>query len=120
MEVRTVPFRSLEMAGGADSTGTIDLEQAGTLTVNNSFSNDGALTTNNANLGGGANKITITGTLFNDSGATMTIGAHNDTRDTASVGLLSNAGTVTVDKGATLKLTAAGADSNTGTIALDR
>ena len=32
------------------------------------------------------------------------------------MGLLANAGTVTVDKGATLKLTATGADSNTGSI----
>ena len=110
---------TLIMQGGADSTGTIDLEQAGTLTVNNSFTNDGALTTNNANLGGSANKITITGTLFNDSGATMTIGAHNDTTDTASVGVLTNAGTVTVDKGATLNLTSNGADTNSNAIAVN-
>jgi len=49
----------------------------------------------------------------------VTVGANNDTSDTASVGLLSNAGTVSVDKGVTLKLTATGADSNTGSIALN-
>jgi hypothetical protein len=110
---------TLTMAGGADNSGSIDLEQKGTLTITNSFTNDGTLTTNNANLGGGPNTITITGTLFNDTGDSFTIGANNDTTDTASVGLLSNTGTVTVDKGATLKLTTAGADTSSGAIAVN-
>ena len=106
-------------AGSLTNSSTLDLEQKGTLTVTGNLTNGGTLTTNNSNLGGGANTITVTGTLTNNSGDSVTIGANNDTTDTASVGLLSNAGTVTVDKGATLKLTATGADSNTGSIALD-
>ena len=93
--------------------------RGGTLTVTGNLTNSGTLTTNNANLGGAANTITVTGTLTNNSGANVTIGANNDTTDTASVGLLSNAGTVTVDKGATLNLTAAGADTNTGSITVN-
>jgi len=106
-------------AGSFSNTGTIDLEKKGTLTITGNLTNGGTITTNNSNLGGGANTITVTGTLTNNSGNSVTIGANNDTADTASVGLLSNAGTVTVDKGATLKLTATGADSNTGSIALN-
>jgi hypothetical protein len=105
-------------AGSFGNTSTIDLEQAGTLTMSGNLTNSGAITTNNSNLGGGANTITVTGTLTNNTGGTVTIGAHNDTSDVASVGLLSNAGTVTVDKGATLNLTSAGMDTNTGTIAI--
>ena len=100
------------------TSGTLDLEQKGNLTVAGSLTNSGTLTTNNSNLGGGANTITVAGTFTNSSGATATIGAHGDTTDTASVGLLVNAGGITVDKGASLALTAAGADSNTGSIAL--
>jgi hypothetical protein len=106
-------------AGSFTNSGTMDLEKKGTLTVTGNLTNSGTLTTNNANEGGAANTITVTGTLTNNSGHSVTIGVNNDTTDTASVGLLSNAGTVTVDKGATLKLTATGADSNTGSIALN-
>ncbi len=94
------------------------METGGILSVTGSLTNDGAITTNEANLQGAANAFTVTGTLTNNPGATVTLGAHGDTNDTASVGLLSNAGTFTVDKGAILKLTATGADSNTGTVAL--
>jgi hypothetical protein len=101
------------------ATADLDMESGGTLTVTGNLTNVGAITTNEANLQGTANTITVTGTLTNNTGASVTIGAHGDTSDTANVGLLSNAGTVTVDKGATLKLTATGADSNTGSIALE-
>ena len=115
----TLDGGTLDMkAGSFTNSSTIDLEQKGTLTIAGNLTNNGAITTNKANLGGGANTITVTGTLTNNTGDSVTIGANNDTADTASVGLLSNAGTVTVDKGATLKLTATGADSNTGSIAL--
>jgi hypothetical protein len=87
-------------AGSLTNSGTLDLEQKGTLTVTGNLTNAGTLTTNNSNLGGGANTITVTGTLTNNTGDSVTIGAHSDTADTASVGLLANAGTVTVDKGA--------------------
>ncbi len=43
----------------------------------------------------------------------MTVGANNDTSDTASVGTLSNAGTITVDTGASLTLSSGASDSNT-------
>jgi fibronectin-binding autotransporter adhesin len=110
---------TLDMQTGSftNSTGgSLDAEAGGKITVTGNLTNSGALSTNIANLGGAANTLTVTGTLTNNTGATTTIGANGDTHDTASVGLLSNAGTVAVDKGATLKLTATGADSNTGSI----
>uniref|UniRef100_UPI0015D91763 beta strand repeat-containing protein n=1 Tax=Nevskia soli TaxID=418856 RepID=UPI0015D91763 len=67
---------------------------------------------------GGANTLTITGTLTDNTGSSTNIGANNDTTDTASVGLLSNAGAVTVGTGATLTIDTAGSDPNSGTIAL--
>jgi hypothetical protein len=101
-----------------NNSGTIDLEQKGTLTITGDSNNNGTITTNNSNLGGGANTITVTGTLTNNTGGIVTIGANNDTSDVASVGLLANSGTVTVDKGATLNLTTAGANTNSSAIAV--
>jgi hypothetical protein len=110
---------SFTTGGAFSNSGTVDLEQASSLTVSGNFTNSGTLTTNNENLQGGANTLTVTGTLTNNALDTVTIGANNDTSDVASAGLLSNAGTVTVDKGATLKLTSAGTDTNSGAIALN-
>jgi hypothetical protein len=111
---------SLNMqAGSLTNTGTMDEEKAGKVTITGNLTNNGTLTTNNANLGGGANSLTVTGTLTNNASDTVTIGANNDTTDKASVATLTNAGTVTVGTGATLTLTKAGADSNTGTIAVN-
>ncbi len=116
----TLEGGTLDMQSGSfTNSSTIDLEQKGALTIAGNITNSGAITTNNANLGGGPNAITVTGTLTNNSGASMTVGANNDTSDTASIGILSNGGTVTVDKGATLKLTSAGTDTNTGTITVN-
>ena len=104
--------------GSFGNSGTIDLEQGSSLTVAGNLNNNGAVDTNNQNLGGGANTLTVTGTLTNNTNDTVTIGANSDTSDVANVGLLNNSGTVTVDKGATLKLTSSGADSNSGSISL--
>ena len=104
--------------GNFSNSGTMDLEQASSLTVAGNLTNSGTVDTNNQDLGGGANTLTVTGTLTNNPSDTVTIGAHNDTCDVANVGLLSNAGTVTVDKGATLNLTSAGSDTSSGSIAL--
>src|SRR5580658_602797 len=113
----TLTGGTLDMqAGSFTNSSTIDLEQKGTLTITGNLTNSGTITTNNANLGGGANTITVTGTLTNNTGDSVTIGAHSDTSDVASVGVLTNPGTVTVDKGAALHLTGAGTDTNTGTI----
>ncbi len=115
----TVDGGTLDMqAGSFTNTSTIDLEQKGTATFSGNLTNTGTITTNNANLGGAANTLTVTGTLANTSPGSITIGENNDTSDTASIGILTNSGTVTVDKGATLKLTGTGADTNTGTIAV--
>ena len=77
----------------------MDLEQASSLTVAGNLTNNGTVATNNQNLQGGANTLTVTGTLANSTGDKVSIGANNDTSDVASVGLLTNAGTVTVGKG---------------------
>ncbi len=108
---------SFTTPGAFTNSGTMDVEQASSLTVSGNLTNNGTVATNNQNLAGGANSITVTGTLTNNAGANVTIGANNDTSDIANVALLSNAGMVTVGSGATLKLTSAGTDTNTGTIA---
>ena len=105
--------------GNFTNSGTMDLEQASVLTVSGNLTNSGTVATNNQNLQGGANTLTVTGTLTNNTGASVTIGANNDTSDAAKVGLLTNAGTVTVGTGASLNLTSAGTDTNTGTIAVN-
>ncbi len=116
----TVSGGTLAMqAGSFTNSGTLDLEKKSAFTVSGNLTNSGTLTTNNGNLRGGANTITVTGTLTNNTGANMTVGVNGDNADVASVGLLSNGGNVTVDKFATLKLTATGADSNTGAISLN-
>jgi hypothetical protein len=58
----------------------------------------------------------VSGKLTNNSGATVALGANNDTSDTASFGTLANSGTVTVGTGATLTLSGAGANTNPGTL----
>ncbi len=104
----TVDGGTLDMqAGSFSNTSTIDLEQKGTATFTGNLTNTGTIPTNKTNLGGAANTLTVTGTLANTSPGSITIGVNNDTSDTASIGILTNSGTVTVDKGATLKLTGA-------------
>jgi fibronectin-binding autotransporter adhesin len=113
----TVDGGTLDMqAGSFANSSTIDLEQKGTLTITGNLTNNGTITTNNANLGGGANTITVTGQLTNETSGSVTIGAHNDTSDVANLGIVYNQGAITVDKGATLNLTTAGTDFNLGTI----
>ena len=76
-------------AGGVfTNSGTMDAEKGGKLTVTGGLTNAGTLSTNSANLGGSVNSITVTGKLTNDTGATLTIGANNDTSDKATVGTL--------------------------------
>ena len=103
-------------SGTNTNSGSIDEEKGGVLSVAGNLTNTGTITTNGANQDGGANTLAVTGTLTNTGGHSVTIGANNDTADTATVGLLANSGSVTVDKGATLNLTGAGADSNTSAI----
>jgi hypothetical protein len=110
---------TIASGGVLTNSGTLDAESGGKLTVTGGLTNAGKLSTNASNLGGAANTITITGKLTNNTGATVTIGANNDTTDTATVGYMTNAGTVTVDTGASLTLTTATTDTNTGTIAVD-
>jgi fibronectin-binding autotransporter adhesin len=109
---------SFTTSGAFTNAGSIDLEKAGLLTVSGNLTNSGTVATNNLNLLGGANRLSVTGTLTNNSGANVIIGANNNTSDRAGVGVLANAGTVTVGAGAVLNLTKAAANSNTGTIAL--
>ena len=110
---------SFTTPGAFTNAGTVDLEQASSLLVSGNLANSGTVSTNSQNLGGGANTLTVTGTLTNSAGANVMIGDNNDTTDTASAGLLANSGAVTVGSGATLTLTKAGSDSNSGTITLN-
>lgn len=107
-------------AGAFTNAGTLDLEQASSLTVTGNLTNTGTVTTNGSNLGSSAsNKLTVTGTLTNSGTGQVIIGDNGDTTDVASVGLLVNSAPITVDTGATLNLTTAGTDTNTSTIALN-
>ena len=111
----TVDNGTLSLATTAD----LDMEKGGKLSVTGNLTNAGTISTNESNQGGSANSITVSGTLTNDSTAALTVGANNDTSDTAALGNLTNAGTVTVGTGAKLSLTAGGADTNTGTMTVD-
>jgi hypothetical protein len=103
----------LSLATAAD----LDMEKGGSLTVTGNLTNAGTIGTNEANQGGPANTITVSGTLTNKAGATLTIGANNDTSDSATVGSLANSGAVTVGTGASLTID--GTNTNAGTIAVD-
>ena len=83
----------------------MDLEQASSLTVSGNLTNSGTVATNNQNLQGGANTLTVTGTLTNNTGANVTIGANNDTSDMANVGCSPTRARSPWRTGATLKLT---------------
>ena len=116
----TVNGGTLSMqAGSFTNSGTLDLEKKGTLTVTGNLTNSRHAYHQQRQPRRRRQHHHGNRHTDQNTGATVTIGANNDTTDTASVGLLANAGTVTVDKGATLKLTATGADSNTGSIALN-
>jgi hypothetical protein len=118
---------SFNLTGGATFTtasnftnsGTMDLEQGSSLTVTGNLTNSGTVTTNGTNLGGSANTLAVTGTLTNNTGGSITIGANNDTTDVANVGTLSNSAPITVGTGATLTLTKTGTQTNKSTITLN-
>ncbi len=100
------------------STGIFDVERGSNVTVAGGLSNSGIVETNGLNGQIGPNTLTVAGTLTNNPGATVTVGAFNNTADTLNAGAIANSGTVNVDEGATLNLTAASAGSNAGTINL--
>src|SRR5208283_5622119 len=90
-----------------------DVENGSTLTINGAVDNSGNLYTNQQVIGG-KNTLNITGMLTNEAGGNFTLYGP---MDSATLGSLSNAGTVNVDKGSTL--TILGDASNSGTIATD-
>jgi hypothetical protein len=100
------------------STGVLDVERASNVTVSGNLTNSGNVETNGRNGLVGANTLTVTGTLNNNSGATVTVGAFNNLGDAVKAGLLSNSGSVLVNTGATLNLTSSGTDTNGGTVSL--
>ena len=103
-------------SGSFTNSGVVDIETGGKLTVSGGLTNNGTISTNGTDQQGAPNQLIVTGTLTNNGGASFTAGANGDTSDTASVGLLSNAGTMTIGSGASLTVTQGGTDTNTGTI----
>jgi len=99
--------------GSLNNAGTVDVENGSTLTINGAVDNSGNLYTNQQGIGG-KNTLNITGMLTNEAGGNFTLYGP---MDSATLGSLSNAGTVNVDKGSTL--TILGDASNSGTIATD-
>jgi hypothetical protein len=83
------------------NNGSIDVGGEGSiLQVNGDASNSGQLTTS---LNGyAANTISISGKLTNNTGGTFSLGAMSDT---ANVGNISNAGTISIASGAALNVT---------------
>jgi hypothetical protein len=110
---------SFATASNFTNAGTVDLEQGSTFKVTGNLTNSRIVTTNGSNLRGKANTLTITGTLTNVTGGSVTIGANNDTADVANIGTLSNSAPLTVGAGATMNLTSGGVDTNTSTISLN-
>ena len=104
--------------GNLTNSGTTDLEQGSSLKVSGALTNNGILATNDQNLQGGANTLTVTGKVTNNAGATVTVGADNDTSDTAKFASIANSGTLTVGTGATLTLTSTTASTDPGAIDL--
>jgi hypothetical protein len=104
------------------STGaTLDAQRHSTVTVSGNLTNSGTVSTNRQNTVTtvvGPNTLTVTGTLINNTGASVSIGNFNDTTDILKAGLLSNSGSVVVGTGASLNLTSSGTDTNNSTITL--
>src|SRR5260370_20860567 len=81
---------------------------ASSLTVSGNLTNTGAVDTNNQNLQGGANTLAVTGTLTNNTGGSVTIGANNDTTAEAHTSVLANSFTLAVDARPTINHTGSG------------
>ena len=81
--------------GNFTNSGTMDVEQASSLTVAGNFDQQRHGGHQQPEPAAAAPiPSTVTGTLTNNTGANVTIGANNDTSDVANVGLLANSGTV--------------------------
>jgi hypothetical protein len=93
-------------SGTLTNSGTLDLEEASTMTISGNLTNSGTIYTNVRNQSTGKTEtLTVTGTFTNNSGATTHIGYFGDTTDVLNVATLVNNGFLEVDTGATLNLT---------------
>jgi fibronectin-binding autotransporter adhesin len=93
-------------SGTLTNSGTLDLEEASTMTISGNLTNSGSIYTNVRNQSTGKTEtLTVTGTFTNNSGATTHIGYFGDTTDVMNVATLVNNGFLEVDTGATLNLT---------------
>ena len=100
------PVGDTATIGSIVNRGTIDLENASTLTVSGDVSNAGTISTStNANGSLGGNSITIDGTL-NNTGSFLLNGDSQDYDhgDTAMIGRLINSGTITLLNASTLQV----------------
>jgi len=87
------------------NTGTLDLQRATSVTVSGNLTNSGTVSTNRFNQGIGANTLTVTGALTNNSGATVSLGEFDNTSDVLNAATLTNNGLIRIGVGATFNLT---------------
>jgi hypothetical protein len=125
LELQNGQTTSVTPGGGTltiSSSGQINLSDSigttTTLSVTGNVNNSGSITTG---FSGGTNTVNVSGSFTNNSLAVLTVGDGPSTNDSASVGTLSNSGTVNIgtengSTGALLDLTASGTSTNSGTI----
>ena len=89
--------------------GALDIGNGTALTITGNVDNSGFLSTGRYNAGG--NALTITGTLTNEASASF---ALNGAIDSATIGGLTNSGTVDMENGSTLQIS--GDVTNSGTL----
>jgi hypothetical protein len=93
----------------------LDITSSSSLTATN-LTNSGTVATDYYCCSTGGS-LTVTGTFTNNAGASFYVGGDDEGADVASLGTLTNSGTVNIGAGATLTLTKVAATStNNGTI----
>ena len=110
------PGDTATIGGNLTNSGFVNVEGGSTLMVTGAVDNSGYIYTN-ADLVAGGNTITINGMLTNEAGGQFVMngnGGFGGPGDTATIGSVTNAGTVDVEGGSTL--TVNGAFDNSGTL----
>ncbi len=85
-----------------------------TLKVTGSLTNNGGLYMYGLDEGSAGDTLTVSGTLTNASGATLEL--YDNAGDVANIHTLTNSGTIDLNSGTVLNLTASETDTNSGTI----
>jgi T5SS/PEP-CTERM-associated repeat protein len=100
------------IGGGLTNAGTVDVFNGSTLNLSGDVTNSGTIETSGSDV---SNKITISGSLTNQSGGELSLSGPVAM---ATLGSLSNAGSVDVENGSTLQIN--GDANNSGSIVTNR